>query len=59
MELKPCAFCVWCSHDFPDDDEHEDMHMRGYHACALQEGFFAYKPDCPWFAVGEGAWSSV
>lgn len=57
-EMKPCAFCVWSTHDFPKDSEHERLHNGGWHTCGLDGGFRQCNPDCGAFALAQGAQSS-
>ena len=58
MEMKPCAFCVWANHDYPQDAEHEHKHHCGWHSCDIHGGFRRYAPDCGAFAIAQGVKAS-
>lgn len=53
-EMKPCAFCEWATHDFPDDYEHERLHNSGWHTCGFDGEFRQCNPDCTTFVIAEG-----
>lgn len=57
-EMKPCAFCVWATHDFPNDDEHNGLHDCGWHTCGLDGVFRQCNSDCKNFVIADGAWAS-
>lgn len=48
---KPCAFCFWHTHDFPDDAEHNELHEAGWHACMFDGEFRESNPDCERFVI--------
>ena len=57
-EMKPCAFCAWHTHDFPDDAEHNRLHNAGWHACGLDGDFRRYGGDCGHFLLDAGVRAS-
>ena len=57
-EMKPCAFCGWATHKFPNDAEHNRKHDEGWHTCGIDGGFRLCKPDCDMFVMAQGAFAS-
>lgn len=57
-EMKPCAFCAWHTHKFPDDEEHERLHNEGWHTCGLDGTFRQFGGDCCMFLPDAGIWAS-
>lgn len=53
-----CAFCDNGGHDFPDDSEHEEKHMGGWHTCKVDGVFRQSKPFCGDFTLSDGIHSS-
>lgn len=53
-EMRPCAFCLWHTHDFPDDAKHEQMHQAGWHTCGLDGSFRRFGTDCKDFVPAGG-----
>lgn len=57
--LKPCAFCGWATHAFPNDTEHNQKHdSEGWHTCGLDGIFRQYSPNCDMFMIAPGSQSS-
>lgn len=56
--LRVCMFCDHHSHDFPNDDWHEEMHMEGWHTCEIDGSFRCAKPFCKDFVLSDGVMTS-
>lgn len=54
-EMKPCAFCLWGAHAFPNDAEHNALHAQGWHTCAIDGVFRQSCPECKDFAIARGS----
>lgn len=53
-----CMFCKHHTHDFPDDDWHEQRHMEGWHTCEIDGEFRRCKPFCKAFEMSGGVMMS-
>lgn len=57
-QMKMCAFCVWCTHDFPDNEMYEQLHLNGWHVCALDGRIRKFGEDCESFVIADGVQAS-
>lgn len=57
--LGMCAFCAHHSHDYPQDERHEQMHMEGWHTCEIDGRFRHHKWNCRNYAQSENVYISI